>query len=396
MGGSSLNGFVWTGCPGLREVGENVVGRSVRLCGRRVVSLKTRNTRGGPIAAAEAPGNSGKDGEDARESGVGAGLTGGKRKRAADFIAEGVQDDVPEYRSEEEEVLLRENGSAGVKLPEMEIGLPMDPRLMERITAGVVDKSDPFLRKDKEALGNQVDGVEGDAGGSNGKPVDLLGDGGVRKVVIESGRGEKPTKGSTVMVHYVGKLESDGSVFDDSRDKGAGEPFSFVLGEGSVIKGWEVAVATMRKGERAKITCAPAYAYGRRGAPPVIPQNATLEFEVELLSITRGASEDERKSPQRFSDDNPDVPRTPDEIANAYFAKMASKTNEGGGGFWERFYFISPFASQSGQAPPWWINPNITFVGVFVLVGLAFYLVFVSGGIRQGVVTEPIDVNVFK
>ena len=84
-------------------------------------------------------------------------------------------------------------------------------------------------------------------------------------------------------MHYVGKL-LDGTVFDSSRDRN--EAFSFKLGEGMVIKGWDKGVATMKKGEIAILTCAPDYAYGKRGSPPKIPADATLQFEVELLSWT--------------------------------------------------------------------------------------------------------------
>jgi FK506-binding protein 4/5 len=93
---------------------------------------------------------------------------------------------------------------------------------------------------------------------------------------------KKPKAGDDVTVHYVGTLQSDGSEFDSSR--GRGDPFVFALGKGQVIKGWDLGVATMKKGELAKFTLAPEFAYGESGAPPKIPENATLVFEVELLS----------------------------------------------------------------------------------------------------------------
>lgn len=87
-----------------------------------------------------------------------------------------------------------------------------------------------------------------------------------------------------MFVHYIGTLESDGSEFDSSRSRN--KPFNFVLGQGQVIQGWDLGVATMKKGELAKFTLSPEYAYGESGSPPKIPANATLVFEVELLSWT--------------------------------------------------------------------------------------------------------------
>ena len=86
--------------------------------------------------------------------------------------------------------------------------------------------------------------------------------------------------GSRVKVHYVGTL-MDGTKFDSSRDRG--EPFEFDLGYGQVIKGWEEGVKQMKKGQKATLICPPSYGYGAYGAPPVIPPNATLKFEVEVL-----------------------------------------------------------------------------------------------------------------
>ena len=108
-------------------------------------------------------------------------------------------------------------------------------------------------------------------------------DGKLTKTIATLGSGDaRPEAGDAVKVHYVGKLKEDGTTFDSSVDRG--EPFEFKIGEGQVIKGWDEGVATMYKGEKATLTCAPEYAYGESGSPPTIPPNATLEFEVELLS----------------------------------------------------------------------------------------------------------------
>eukprot|EP01105_Mastigella_eilhardi_P025338 TRINITY_DN6871_c0_g1_i2.p1 TRINITY_DN6871_c0_g1~~TRINITY_DN6871_c0_g1_i2.p1 ORF type:complete len:496 (+),score=220.68 TRINITY_DN6871_c0_g1_i2:60-1547(+) len=109
-------------------------------------------------------------------------------------------------------------------------------------------------------------------------------DGGIVKKLVKKGeRWRKPPTKCEVTVHYVGKL-LDGTVFDSSRDRG--QPFTFNLGKGEVIKGWDEGVAKMEKGEIALLTIKPEYAYGERGSPPKIGANATLQFEVELIGWT--------------------------------------------------------------------------------------------------------------
>ena len=99
---------------------------------------------------------------------------------------------------------------------------------------------------------------------------------------LKPGTGDEAKAGQRVTVHYVGTL-TDGSKFDSSRDRGQG--FRFTLGKGEVIQGWDKGVAGMRVGELRKLTIPAAMGYGARGFPPVIPPNATLVFEVELLAV---------------------------------------------------------------------------------------------------------------
>jgi FKBP-type peptidyl-prolyl cis-trans isomerase len=120
------------------------------------------------------------------------------------------------------------------------------------------------------------------------RDVSSLKDKGVMKKLLQpsstpSHHRTHPEAGDKVLVHYTGRLLDEAKTkFDSSVDRG--EPFEFTVGVGQVIKGWDLGVMTMERGEKCLLTCKPEYAYGAAGAPPSIPPNATLEFEVELIS----------------------------------------------------------------------------------------------------------------
>jgi peptidylprolyl isomerase len=107
-------------------------------------------------------------------------------------------------------------------------------------------------------------------------------DSGLQYVDVVEGTGAMPQPGQRVTVHYTGTLEN-GTKFDSSRDRG--RPFTFQIGVGQVIKGWDEGVGTMRVGGQRKLIIPSELGYGSRGAGGVIPPNATLLFDVELLRI---------------------------------------------------------------------------------------------------------------
>ena len=106
---------------------------------------------------------------------------------------------------------------------------------------------------------------------------------GLKYVVGRRGSGEPAQAGKSVEVHYSGFL-MDGKKFDSSRDRG--EPIDFILGKGQVIKGWEEGIALMHVGDQLRLIIPPQLAYGEKGAGGVIPPNATLLFDVELMSVS--------------------------------------------------------------------------------------------------------------
>ena len=107
---------------------------------------------------------------------------------------------------------------------------------------------------------------------------------GVTKEIISAGDGVHfPKQGDELAMHYTGTLAADGLKFDSSIDKG--KPFVFKIGIGMVIRGWDESIMQMSLGEKAVLDVTSDYAYGARGAGGVIPPNAALRFEVELLAI---------------------------------------------------------------------------------------------------------------
>ncbi len=137
-------------------------------------------------------------------------------------------------------------------------------------------------RQKAEREANQMDAMAEKLGVNLADAVE--GEDGLKWVVKAEGSGETPAKGDTIRAHYTGYL-TDGTKFDSSVDRG--QPFETPIGVGRVIKGWDVAFADMKPGEKRLLIIPPELGYGARGAGGVIPPNATLLFDVELLEVVK-------------------------------------------------------------------------------------------------------------
>ncbi len=141
-------------------------------------------------------------------------------------------------------------------------------------------RKDAGAKKDAaalDAIANKVKELESEHGGKV-----VTSKSGLKYIVVKKGAGDKPAAGTNIKAHYEGRL-MNGRVFDSSRRRG--QPFSFPVGAGRVIKGWDEALGDMTKGERRVLIIPPDLAYGARGAGGVIPPNATLVFDVELVDF---------------------------------------------------------------------------------------------------------------
>lgn len=199
-------------------------------------------------------------------------------------MSEEVQKPAAPVVKEEEEV--KKPLTEAEKKAEEERKAEEEKRLLEEKRAEQDRKIDEELAKEYEVVSVDTDPAEEnpadfkpDQYDEVGKEIPLLKSKGVIKKVITQGIGRRPPKGSDVKVHYVGTL-LDGTQFDSSRERK--KPLEFKLGDGSMIKGWDVGIAKMRPGELCVLTCKPEYAYGDHEQEK-IPANSTLNFEVELL-----------------------------------------------------------------------------------------------------------------
>lgn len=213
---------------------------------------------------------------------------------------------------------------------------------------------------------------------------------GISKTTTVEGNGRSVRAGDVVIVKYFCRAAGSDAAFARS------ERQRIVAGDGSMIRGWDAAIRTMREGERASIHISdPQFAYGAAGVPPFVPPNAVIEIDLEVLDLEEnvglGSSGLESSGVDVMGMDGPvNRPRTPGAIAAAYETKMREKPiieeKEGIAGFidWiQGSYFFGLFEGETGQEAPWYLKPSITFPIAFLVVGAAFWASLAGGAIRE-------------
>lgn len=224
--------------------------------------------------------------------------------------------------------------------------------------------------------------------------VSLTDDNGVRKEVLASGSGKKIETGDILAVEYVAMLLDTKEVF------AKGDKEQFIVNDGSLIKGWDIAVSSMKIGEKAKFIVNSNYAYGGKGVEPVIPANSNIEIQIKVLAWLGNQLAPESLF-QKDLDIDPFIASTPESIQAEYEEMQSKKMDKYQGGivqiYLNRLKNISFgfggsgfFVSQSGEKAPWYLNPNFTFPAMITIVLAAFLTVTTFGGIREkGVKYDP-------
>ncbi|KAL3768098.1 hypothetical protein ACHAW5_009155 [Stephanodiscus triporus] len=246
---------------------------------------------------------------------------------------------------------------------------------------------------------------------------------GVSKTIVVEGTGRPVRPGDSVVVRYRCTLAPDddgGGGGDGGGDGPSPAPLPFassdrqriVACDGSMIRGWDVALRSMREGERASVRVSdPAYAYGPEGAPPFVPPNSRVNIDLEVLIVEElmggggggGMSGSDIAGLDGMLDGPASRPRTPAAIAAAYERRMKDRAStdapperDGIFGWIDKVrgsYFFGIFEGETGQEAPWYLTPSITFPIAFAVVGLAFWASLAGGAIseRGAPTTDELD-----
>ena len=236
---------------------------------------------------------------------------------------------------------------------------------------GFVSRGRPFHRALRAAS------TESASAGSSAAD-DIAGDGGVMRRILSSGEtGEDIGERDIVVVDYEGFEHPSG------RALFKGEGLQMVIGDGTMIKAWDVGLVGMKEGETAELIVKPEYAYGAEGVPPVLGPASMLRFVISLKE-RKGNSQAVRI----FTDMDPLLPRTPESIRAAYSQRQQDRADElqaqlGDGPIdrvkkWFASLYIFGFFSEGA---PWYLNPGITFPAIFAGVLAGSYFVYSLGAV---------------
>jgi len=238
---------------------------------------------------------------------------------------------------------------------------------------------------------------------------------GLIKTITVPGQGDYAQLGDLATVKYTCYLPKDDDDDDAAAASSSSSSSSFtlvsqssrqkvVVGDGTMIDGWDRALRTMRVGERSVIRIVdPTLAYGAIGVPPIVPPHSILELDLELLE-TQPVGTVSRNIDLDALTIDAQTPTTAAGIAAAFAQRQAAKAaaaaqtpEKEGLDYWidkaRNFYFFGLFEGETGERPPWFLQPSITFPLAFVIVGAAFYLTLAGGAIteRGAQVTDELD-----
>jgi len=206
---------------------------------------------------------------------------------------------------------------------------------------------------------------------------------GLNKNVKKAGSGPPLNLGDVATIKYSCFVKGSSAPFAKSLEQ------KVIVGDGLMVDGWELSLPTMSVGEVASIDISDAkYGYGSAGVPPFVPANAPLTINLEILGSETGVDLG------TIASADPLKPRTPQTIAAAYasrreLASIEEENKEKEGWLqdsikkFKTFYFFGFFEGETGQQAPWYLRPSITFPIAFAIVGAAFYVLFVAGGITE-------------
>lgn len=202
-----------------------------------------------------------------------------------------------------------------------------------------------------------------------------------------SNSGRKIEAGDILAIQYVAKVKDSDDIFAKNEQE------KIIAFDGSMIKGWDVALQSMTVGEEAKFSISSQYAYGTKNIGSIIPSNADIEIEMKVLAWLGNQLRPESLF-QKDLDIDPFIASTPESIRAEYEEMQVNKENKYEGSIFEiylrRLKNISFgfggsnfFASQSGEAAPWYLNPNLTFPAMILIVVAAFATVLSTGSVKE-------------